>query len=217
MLTGPIDLITVSREFGAGGSELAAAVGELLGWPVLDHALVHRVAERLELDPAAVERLDEHPPSRLARIATALLFSPPEAPVHWDTSQVLPPDAIADATRDAILEAAQRPPLVVVGHGSQSLFRERTGALHVRLVAPLESRVQRVCGRLGSDPRAAAAQARRMDDDRGRWVMRYYHTDWRDPLLYDLVFNTGRVAVAEAAALVARLVRSHGETAAPPS
>src|SRR5258706_14619672 len=91
MQTTPIRLITVSREFGAGGSDLASALGSRLKWPVLDHDIVHRVAERLRLNDGTVQLFHEHPPSLVAPIATVLIVSLPgmyslppeiEAPSH---------------------------------------------------------------------------------------------------------------------------------------
>lgn len=203
----PIDLVTVSREFGAGGSDLARELGGRLHWPVLDRDLVHRVAERLRLDPRHVEPLDEQTPSLLARlVASTLLMTPPELHIDMDTKPILNPDAVAEAARAAILAAAQSPPLVVVGHGAQCLFRGRPGALHVRLVAPLSCRLDRICVRETCDRAAAAAVARRMDDARRAYVRRHYHSDVHDPLLYDVQINTGRIAVDEAADQIATLV-----------
>jgi CMP/dCMP kinase len=204
----PIDLITISRDYGAGGSDVARELGHVLAWPVLDHDVVHRVAERLALDEATVERLDEHPPTLLARVAAVLLVAPPEAPAPVDTRQVLRPDAIAEAADAAIREAAMAPPLIVVGHGSQCIFGDRRGALHVRLAASLPTRVERLRRRLGVSAERAAAQAQRMDADRDHYVSRYYHRDRRDPLLYDLCIDTGRVALGEVVELVAGLVRA---------
>src|ERR1043166_3384123 len=106
-----IQLVTISREFGAGGSELAAALGTRLGWPVLDHDIVHRVAEELRLDDDTVERLDEHWPSLLARIANVLIVPQPEMFTFVPASDVTSHDAIAEAARTVIEEAAASPPL----------------------------------------------------------------------------------------------------------
>lgn len=203
-----IDVVTISREFGAGGSELATELGARLGWPVLDHALVERVASRLKLDPRTVEVMDEHAPTLFSRVASALLIAPVESPMLLDTSQVLSPDAVADASRAAILEAIQSPPLIIVGHGAQLLLRDRPGTLHLRLVAPVESRVKRICARGGCDQRTAVADLQRIDDARTGYVRRYFHHDRRDPLLYDLVINTGRTTIAEAADLVVERIRA---------
>lgn len=202
----PVDLITIAREFGAGGSELAQVLAARLGWPVLDRELPARVAARLEIDTATAARMDEHPPNLLTRVASAMLVCPPEAPLFVDTAQVLSPDAVAGVVREELLAAAESPPLVVVGHGGQCLFRDRPGALHVRLVAPIAARVARACERLGCDARAGAAEVRRMDEDRRAWIRRYHDAEWRDPLLYHLEINTGRIPISEAAGIVAGIV-----------
>jgi len=209
----PLELITVSREFGAGGSDLARALGARLHWPVLDRTLVNQVADRLRLDPRHVEPLDEQPPTLLARfVASTLLMTPPELHVDVDLNTSLNPDSVAEAARAAILAAAQSPPLIVVGHGAQCLFHDRPGTLHVRLVAPMPCRIDRVCKRETCDRAAAANVARRMDDARRSYVRRHYHVDVRDPLLYDIQINTGRVSVEEAADYVAALVHARGGT-----
>lgn len=203
----PIEIVTISREFGAGGSDLACALGKRLQWSVLDRGLVQLTADRLHLEPRHVEPLDEQCPSLFARlVSSALLMSPPELPVDVDTSAVLNPDAVAEAARAAMLAAAQHPPVVIVGHGAQVLFRGRSGTLHVRLVAPLAVRVERVCAREGCDRAVAAALARRMDDARRAYVRRYYHTDVRDPLLYDVQCNTGQIRIDDVADFLVSLV-----------
>jgi cytidylate kinase len=213
MQSAHIDLVTVSREFGAGGSDLARMLGERLGWPVLDHELVFRCAKRLNIDTAAVERMHECSPSLLARLSAALLVSPPEAP-GIDTSHLLRIDSIAEAAHESIREAAEHPPLIVVGHGTQCLFAGRRGALHVRLFAPLDARITRLRDRYGWNASVAAAKARQMDEDRRRYVQRYFHHDVRDALLYDVQINTGRMTVEEAVGVVERAVRGAPAVAA---
>ena len=202
-----IDLITVSREFGAGGRDFAAELGKRLGWDVLDQDLIRRIADRLHLEVTAVHRLDEHPPSWLARVSSALLIAPPEMPVGVDAKQLLHMDAVARAAQSVIVEAAEHPPLIVVGHSGQNIFATRPGSLHVRLVAPIESRVKRLAERYGWDQHTATERAHHIDADRNAYAQRYYHREWRDALLYDVVLNTGRITIAEATTLVEAMVR----------
>jgi CMP/dCMP kinase len=204
------ELLTVSREFGAGGSDVARQLGARLNWPVLDDEVACRCAKRLNMDTAAVERLREHAPTLLARLSAALLVSPPEAP-GIDFSNMLRVDAIAEAALESITEAARTLPLIVVGFGSQCIFATWPNALHVRLVAPLEARVARLRSRFGWDASAAAAKAREMDDIRRRYVQRYFHRDVLDPLLYDVQINTGRTTIEDAAAILEQLVRGPQE------
>jgi cytidylate kinase len=207
MQSAHIELITVSRQFGAGGSELARKLGERLNWPVLDDEVACRCAARLHLETSTVERLREHSPTLLARLSAALLVAPPEAP-GFDTSHLLRIDAIAEAALASITEAAKSLPLIVVGFGTQCMFADRADALHVRLVAPLPVRVQRLRARFGWDATNAASRAHRMDEDRRRYVQRYFHRDVNDPLLYDVQVNTGRTTFDEAAIMIEQLVRA---------
>lgn len=207
MKSAHIELVTVSRQFGAGGSELARKLGERLGWPVLDDEVTCRCARRLNLDTSTVERLREHSPTLLARLSAALLVAPPEAP-GIDTMHLLHIDAIAEAALESIMEAVQSLPLIVVGFGTQCMFADRADALHVRLIAPMPVRVERLRARFGWDATTAATRAHRMDDDRRRYVQRYFHRDVNDPLLYDVQINTGRTTLDEAVGLIEQLVRA---------
>jgi cytidylate kinase len=207
MQTTPVRLITMSREFGAGGSELARALGERLAWPVLDQDIVQRVATRMQLDAGTVERFDEHPPSLLARIATVLIVPQPDIYSFPTSADVPDHDTIARATRRVIEEAATTVPLIVVGHGAQCIFGDRPEAMHVRVIAPIATRVRLIVARMNVDPTFATTLARRADHDRQTYMQRYFHQDWRNELLYDLQINTGRMRISDAVELVADAVK----------
>jgi cytidylate kinase len=201
-----VQLITISREYGAGGSELAAVLGERLGWRVMDHELIHELALRLECEDAEVEALSEHPPSFFDRLAASAAVTAPESAFHaapWSTDA----DRLAAVTREVLLEAAGSPPLIVVGHGANCLFRDRPDVLRVRVTAPFDVRVHRVLERTGVPPAQAAAAVRHRDADRQHFLQRYYHTSVSDSCAYDLQINTGTVPLSAAAELVLALVR----------
>jgi hypothetical protein len=202
-----IQLITISREFGAGGSELGVLLGQRLGWPVLDHELVRQLAARLSCEEGEVVAMDEHAPSFLERLAAMAVVTAPESRVHstpWSTD----PDCVAAAAREVLLEAARNPPLVVVGHAGNCLFRDRTDVLRIRVAAPFEVRVRRVAKRTGASSQRAAAEVRRKDADRQQYLQRYYQSDVNDPYEYDLQINTGTISLDAAAHLVLSLLRT---------
>jgi Cytidylate kinase-like family len=202
----PIRLITISREFGAGGSELGELLGKELGWRVLDHELVQHLAARLRCDEGEVKAMDEHVPSLLERLASAAVITAPELRVQtrpWTTD----PDCIASAAREVLQAAVQTLPLIVVGHGGNCLFRSRTDVLRVRVTAPFDLRVRRVAQRTGDSFPQAAAAVRRKDADRQHYLQRYYHSNLNDPNEYDLQINTGTVPLDAAARLVLALLR----------
>jgi CMP/dCMP kinase len=197
----PVQLITISREYGAGGSELGVLLGKKLGWPVLDHELVRQLAARLSCEEGEVTAMDEHAPSFFERLAAAAIVTAPESRVHskpWTTD----PDCVAAAAREVLLEAAQTPPLIVVGHGGNCLFRDRIDVLRLRVTAPLDVRVRRVAQRTGTTAQHAAAEVRRRDGDRQHYLQRYYQSDVNDAGGYDLQINTGTIPLEAAAHLV---------------
>src|SRR3954469_7000559 len=124
----PLQLITISPEYGAGGSELGVLLGKELGWRVLDHELVRQLAARLRCEEGEVVAMDEHAPSFLERLAAAAVVTAPESRAH-STPWATDPDCIAAAAREVLLEAASTLPLIVVGHGGNCLFRARPDVL----------------------------------------------------------------------------------------
>jgi hypothetical protein len=202
----PVQLITISREYGAGGSELGVMLGRELGWRVLDHGLVQQLASRLRCDEGEVVAMDEHAPSFFERLASAAVVTAPESRAHA-TPWVTDPDCIAAAAREVLLEAVRHLPLIVVGHGGNCLFRGRSDVLRVRVTAPFDVRVGRVAQRTGLAPAQVASDVRRRDGDRQQYLQRYYHSNLNDPCEYDLQINTGVVPLDAAAQLVLGLVR----------
>jgi cytidylate kinase len=203
----PFRLITISREFGAGGSELGVLLGRELGWRVLDHELVQQLAARLRCEEGEVKAMDEHVPSLLERLASAAVITAPELRVQsrpWATD----PDCIASAAREVLLEAARALPLIIVGHAGNCLFRGRSDVLRVRVTAPLEVRVRRVAERTGAAVAQAANAVRRKDSDRQQYLQRYYQSNLNDPCEYDLQINTGVISIEAASRLVLVLLGS---------
>jgi hypothetical protein len=205
------DLITLSREYGAGASELASLLGAALGWRVLDADIPVAVAKRLGIPDDALEQWDEHAPSLLENIGNSLMLGSPDLKI--DPGFVGRPQArdIAAATRSLLLDAAATPPLIVVGHGAQVIFRDRPRTLHLRLVAPIADRARRIMARRSVIEREAMEIAQYVDRDRAHYVKEFLDRDVRDPLLYALQINTGEVAMPDAVALVLSLLGTKEE------
>lgn len=202
----PLRIITISRLFGAGGSSLAEALGERLGWRVLDREIVAEVARRLRRPETDIEAVNEQTLDLWQRAVAFASAAFPEMPMppleaYLDADVV---EAVEAALRDAVAAA----PCVVVGHGTQCIFHSRADALHLRLVAPFEQRVGVAARRLGLDDEAARKHVRKADAERRTYLRRVHGIDGGDSLLYDLVLNTRNLTVAEATELVAHLVEA---------
>lgn len=204
--TAEVHLVTVAREFGSGGSDLAGALGRRLGWTVLhDRDVVRRVAARLGAPERDVEASDEHVATLAERLGASLAGAFPEV--------VLPPsapsvdvDRVADTAASVLLEAASDPDVIVVGHGGMCLFADRSDALHLRVVGSLDHRVAEVVRRLEMSEQAAREEIAARDVDRRGYIRRRYGSEWDDPTLYHLVINIERVGPDSGAAAVETLV-----------
>jgi cytidylate kinase len=202
-------LVTLSRQLGAGGSEVAEAVAEALAFRLVDRALVDSVAARAGVRPEDVARLEERTPGFLERFLHASAAELPDAFVP-------PTGALEDfeeaklvrATRALVRELAAEGRVVIVGRGAWAILAGDPAALHVRVVAPREQRVARLVERLRSDAKTAQNLLARSDAERARYFQEYYGLDVNDPTHFDLVVNTARLGVAGAAALIVAQVRA---------
>jgi|SRR5947209_3983973 len=171
--------VTISREYGSGGGEIAARLARRLAWQLVDHQIVEQAARQLGTHKAVVEAHDEKAGGVLAQLFQWPYPTPPAEK-----------QAYYEMLRRVVLEAANTGHAVIVGRGAQVLLADRRDVLHVRMVAPLEQRVAYVVRREGLDTDTARTRAQQKESDR----IRYYQTQFQcqpdDPHLYDLVFNT---------------------------
>jgi cytidylate kinase len=191
IVTMPV--ITVSRQLGSLGCDIANAVAQRLGYRMVWRELINQAARQARTPEMALEMLDE----------LGLLGLRPSLPTET---------AYLDAIRELIEELARAGNVLIVGRGGQSVLRGWPNTLHVRLIAPLDVRVQRLIERQAITAEAALAQIRASDRRRKRFVEHAYHVDWGDPDLYDLVINTAFVDVAQSTSLICHAVNSMVET-----
>jgi CMP/dCMP kinase len=201
-------VITISRMYGSGGSEIAERVARALGWTLFDNAMVDAIAERSGLTRAEVSAQDERVPSMVERLASALSLGSPE---------VLPPvpagpietteERIVAVTKRVIEEAVQAGPAVFVGRGAQCLLAERTDALHVFCYAPRSALRRYVMEKF--DLEAAAADRMVADQNRQRehYVKRHWNRGWLAHENYHLCVNTAWLGLDGAAEQVVEAAR----------
>ena len=183
-------VITITREYGAGGGEVAAKLAAALGWELLDRELLHRAAEVEHVPDAELQRLDE----RAIRMADRFRLHPPHQKyLHGLTA--------------AARRAAERGNVVLVGRGARHLVGEMPEAFHLRLVAPREWRAARMAALEQCSLDEARARCLEVDRTRGLFTRYFFGDAAAQPAQYDLVVNTGRVALDDVVAVVSAMVR----------
>jgi cytidylate kinase len=205
-----VPVITVSRQYGSGGSIIAGLVAERLGWNLVDNEFVDLVAARMNVPREEVAKREERPPSLIERLAASLAASSPEtffAAPATTGEHLTPEDEVHRLMQVIITEAVQHGDAVLVGRGAQFYLQNRDDVLHIFLAAPLAIRVQRVAERSGVSVKEAEKTVAGRDKGRREYVDTHYRRDWDDPANYHLIVNSGLLTYPEAADVIVAAAR----------
>ncbi len=203
-------VITIARQFGAGGTSVGQMVARKLKADLLDRQLIAEVARRLELPEDEVEAQDEQPGSLLNRLIIALgsapeptfssggaIWTPPYADSAFD-----PRRAVLEVTQQVIKEAARGGNVVIIGRGGAYVLRDLEGALHVFLRAAEGTRLKTLMERFGLAEDEARRRMKQTDANRTAYIRQVYGRQWTHPSHYDLVLDTGRLGYDVAANVI---------------
>jgi cytidylate kinase len=201
-------LITISRQYGSGGSEIAERVAHALDWHLYDNAVVNEVAKRLGMQPAEVSAREERVPSLPERIASAMALGMPEVmPTVADLAMQPSEERIVEMTRRVMEEAVLAGPAVLVGRGAQCMLASRADALHVVCYAPAEALASYAVTNLGVAAEDAARVVAENNHHREQYVKRHWKRDWRDFANYHVCVNTAWLGIDGASELIVQLAR----------
>src|SRR6266540_1113404 len=190
-------VITITRQYASGGSDIARLVASQLEWTVIDNEFVDEVARRAGLPAEEVAQREERAPGLLERLARTLAVASTAVPrVEQDEA------TIVQMTERVIAEAAAHGRIVLVGRGAQAVLARRPDALHVYVVAPKPWRMTLAVERLGVDPADVERVVEETDRRRDHYVTAHYGRHRQDMVNYDLVVNAEKLGLDGAAAVI---------------
>ena len=205
-------IITISRQYGSGGSDVALLVAEHLGWQLIDNEFIDRVAKAAELPRQEVEERLECPQGLFDRIARALAYS--SGDLYTTGGGIATPlpetNDLFRVTETVIEEAVRDGDVVFVGRGAHACLADATDALHVFTMGPLDWRVERVADVLKLSEQEARQRVQNVDDRRRQYVKQNYGRNWEDPANYDLCINTARISFKQAAEMIVAALGRRG-------
>lgn len=189
---GPRPCITISREPGAGGSEIARLLARDLNMDLIGGQIISRVAESAKMSEKVVRTLDEKYISRLDSFINSFF-----------TARHLWPDVYLQHLTKVILAIGEHGNAIIVGRGAQFILPQER-IFRVRIVAPFEKRVERVMKNASVSREEAERYVISTENNRAAFVRRYFREDISDPKHYDLVVNTGSLEIEDAAETIKR-------------
>jgi cytidylate kinase len=182
--------ITLSRQLGSLGCEVAQAVKERLGFKLVWRELVNEAAKRSGAPELALDCIDD--------LGLLGISVPPRCRT-----------AYKQAMAGLMKELASEGNYVIIGRAGQVILRGVPNVIHVRIIAPLELRAQRIAQLCAIPIEAARAQVEASDRNRRAYLRRYYNVRWDDPTLYDLILNTERLTPDMAATIISQTISTY--------
>jgi cytidylate kinase len=182
-------IITVEREYGCGGGEIAQQLAEHLGWKLWDHQLTEEIARLANCPKAVVERREERTDPLYYRLFKSFLRGSYEGSINAHKLQLVDSESIVRITESVVQHAAKRGNCVIVGRGSQHFLRDRQDTLRLFLYAPREEKVRRLLRR-GKNESEAEQLVDTVDRERADFIAKYFGVEWPNRSLYHAMINT---------------------------
>src|ERR1700720_2243063 len=186
---GMIKIITIEREYGCGGGEIAQLLAQQLGWKLWDQLLTEEIARLADCPKAVVEGREERTDPLYYRLFKSFLRGSYEGSLNAHKINSVDSDCILKFTESVVQQAAKTGNSVIVGRGSQHFLRNRQDTLRVFLYAPRENKVRRLQAR-GKSEDEAEQLVDSVDRERADFIQKYFHVEWPNRAIYHTMMNT---------------------------
>jgi len=184
-----IKIITIEREYGCGGGEIAQKLTNQLGWKLWDQLLTEEIARLAKCPKAVVEVREERTDPLYYRLFKSFMRGSYEGSINAPKLNLVDSETILRITRRVVEHAAERGNCVIVGRGSQQFLKTRPDTLRVFLYAPREDKVRRLLDR-GKSEKEAQELVDTVDRERADFIQKYFNVQWPDRSIYHTMMNT---------------------------
>jgi cytidylate kinase len=184
-----INIITIEREYGCGGGEIAQAVANRLSWKLWDQRLTEEIARLANCPKAVVEEREEKNDPLYYRLFKSFMRGSYEGAINAPKLNLVDSETILKITRRVVEHAAEKGNCVIVGRGSQQFLKNREDTLRIFLYAPRENKVRRLLAR-GKSEKEAEELVDTVDRERADFIQKYFNVEWPDRPIYHSMLNT---------------------------
>ena len=185
-----IRVITIEREYGAGGGVIAEKLAARLGWKLWDQLLTQEIARRMDCECHDVERHEERRDPAYYRLLKAFMRGSHEGSQNAPRLKMVDTDCVREVAQKLLPEIAKAGNCVIVGRGSAYYLGDRPDAFHVFVYAPFQEKVRRLQAR-GKSEKEAMELAETVDRDRADFIKRYFDVEWPGRHRFHLMVNSG--------------------------
>jgi cytidylate kinase len=201
-------VVTISRQFGAGGITLGKMIADELGYTFADQDIVERVAKEANVSPHWVETVEKEAGGKLSRFITKMVSKPLVDRILKDERGYIDEETYLDYIVLIIAQIADEGDVVILGRGSQYILNDHPDAFHILLINDFENRVNFMMDNYDLSQAKASQVVTREDKRRMSLYRKLGKADYDSPSLYHLVLNMARMDLQQALKLVCDLVRT---------
>jgi len=204
-----IKIITIEREYGSGGGEIAQLLASQLGWKLWDTQLTEEIAHLANCPRSVVEVREERRDPLYYRLFKSFLRGSYEGSINAHKLNMVDSETIMRITRGVVERVAEQGNSVIVGRGSQQFLKSRQDVLRFFVYAPREDKVRRLLAR-GKSEEEAEHLVDTVDRERADFIQKYFMVEWPDRAIYHAMLNStiGDRAVVDAILRFKRICES---------
>jgi cytidylate kinase len=202
-----VKIITIEREYGSGGGEIAQLVSNQLGWKLWDQKLTEEIARLANCPKNVVESREEKNDPLYYRLFKSFMRGSYEGSINAPKLNLVDSETIFRMTKRVVEHAAESGNCVIVGRGSQHFLRTRQDTFRVFLYAPREDKVRRIVRR-GKSEQEAEELVDTVDQERSDFIQRYFNVEWPDRAIYHAMMNT-EVGCEAVAGMIASFMHAY--------
>lgn len=190
--------VTLSSEAGAGGGWVARILATELQMNIVGSELIHKVAESAHMSDKVIKSLDEKSISFFDSLISSF----------FESRHIWPNEYIRHLSM-VMHTNAKHGNIIIIGRGGSFILRDE--AFRVRVIAPQETRVQRVMRDRQMSHKEALDYVKKYEADQVAFIKKYFNEDINDPEHYDIMVNTEHVDIESAAESVKKAFLSWKE------
>lgn len=202
-------VITISRQFGAGGKTIGQKVAKELGYTFIDEDIVQIIAEKAKVSPGWVESVEKEAGGRLSRIVTKMVSKPLLDRVLKDEHGYIDEQIYIDYLVVIIAQMAEEGNVLFLDRGSQYILNDFPDAFHVLLINTFANRVRFMIDRYNMTEHQATQVVKSEEKRRANLYRKIGKQDYDQPELYHLVINMAKVELDQAVETIVRLTQLH--------
>ena len=199
-------VITISRQFGAGGKTLGDMIAKKLNYTVLDSTIIHELSKESNVSEDWLESFEKDAGGTLSRFLSKIVSSSYMERLLGDSKGYITEDSYVEFLNNVIKRLAANDNVIVVGRGGQYILQDQKDAYHFLLVADHQDRVKFMMDNYKIDEDKAGQLVDDADKKRLNLYKYFKKQDYDQPYLYNMVFNTSKMALDEVLTQICLLI-----------